>query len=224
MADAGAEDERLLKRLKPSEFTPPRRKPAWYWMAAAAALLVAAFLGWHWSVETPHPEQLLARAYEQARPFEYRWLGSRHAPVRQDRSVGAVTTQALREARAAIASNTSDPDFLGRRGQAELLGLELAAAVETLRAARERAPADRAVRRSLAIALAVQGANDKARLEEALELLRDDPSQESRFNRALILERLERRDEARAQWDECLRDERDPGWRREAEQRRAASR
>lgn len=209
------------------------RRPVRRWWptaaAAAAALLLASGLFWRWQSAGVPADQLLAQAYEQGRPFEYRLRDAAHGPVRLERgTVSAVPgSKALVEARAVIAEKLAAgapaPDLLRQKGEAELLALETAAAIETLRLARERAPGDQLIAESLAIAIAVRAPNrgdPAASYNEALGLLSGVPSLAGRYNRALLLERLGRLSEARTAWDEVARLEPDPAWKREAEAHR----
>src|SRR5215471_9074826 len=74
------------------------------WMARAAAVVLAAGAGWmawdRWSANDP--ERLIAQAYTQQRPFEFRIGSAANAPVRVERG-RANRPAALIEAEAAIA-------------------------------------------------------------------------------------------------------------------------
>ena len=221
---------RLARRLaRESRPVPAPRPPNRWWLAAAAVLLVLAAVSfWRWQGGGPPPDLLLAQAYAQGRPFDYRLRGAGHGPIRQERSsAGAgLGAKPLVDARAAITQELSrgepSAELLRQRGEAELLALELEPAERTLRQAHAKGPSDERVAEALAIAIALraQRSGDQPGLDEALQLLRGIATPTARFNRALVLEQSGRREEARAMWDEVLMQEPDPAWRREAEQRR----
>ena len=182
-------------------------------LAIAASLAIACFGGWKWfrPVETG---QLLAQAYTARRPFEARWPGSAHAPVRQSRGQSAFDRPpALLDAQAAIARDPKpeDADWLQLRGRAELLNQQPEAAVETLIHALELRPDDDKLKSDLAMAYLVRArqgdrAVDLARsIDLYSQVLRNHPrNAEAHFNRALATEKAQLVNEAIAGWQAYL--------------------
>ena len=117
------------------------------WLTRAAALIVAAGAGWmawdHWMAADPAP--LIAEAYTQQRPFEFRIPQAGHSGVRLERGADNSSFQrppALLEAEAKIARElVKEPDnvkWLSLRARAEMLNWDPGTAIGTLQRALDR--------------------------------------------------------------------------------------
>ncbi|HVT46109.1 MAG TPA: tetratricopeptide repeat protein [Thermoanaerobaculia bacterium] len=212
---------------------PKQRASPWWIGLAAAAVLVAALAiplvrdSGRWS--SGSIRSLVAAAPNDARPIEPRLSGGfAWAPVArvmrgaEDRASARLLLadheiqQALekrRTARTLHAAGVADA-LLGRTGSA----------VAKLREASELASGDASIRSDLAAAH-YAGGDYEASLQEADKALALDPDQgEARFNRALALEALGRRDEALAAWNDYLAIDDSSEWAGEARERLARPR
>ncbi len=188
--------------------------------AAIAASALIAFGLWFTQRDTPEKvEKLLAQAYTEQRTMEYRWPGAEWGPVRVTRGPGQSELPApvsLLKAERVVAERqvrgTSDPQWLGVKGEAELLQNELPAAIADLSVALMREPNSSRLKLLLAIAYAQQGdvVGERASKEKALALL-DAAMADSeytnavRFNRGLLLNQLDAKDKAIEEWNNLLR-------------------
>ena len=143
-------------RLIPMRITP--------WLAKVAAVLVAVGAGWFgWNGWVANdPARLIAAAYTQQRPFEFRIAGAENAPVRVEKGAadsGFKRPQALIEAEAKIARKLeNDPAnvrWLELRARAELLARNPDAAIATLERAQAQKPGDPDLLADLGIAYAL---------------------------------------------------------------------
>jgi tetratricopeptide (TPR) repeat protein len=206
------------------------------WLAKAAAVIVAAGAGWlgwdHWMA--PGPERLIAQAYTQQRPFEYRIPGAGHAAVRQEkRSVGSFQRPpALLEAEGEIARELETrPDsvyWLALRARAEMLGWESEAAIVTLQRALEQKPDDPGLLADLGVAYALRAEAQHRdvdygyAIENLSRSLKAKPnSPEALFNRAVVYERMYLYDEAAKEWRRYLELDTAGAWSQEAQRRLA---
>ena len=147
---------------------PPRRAfPVWLPLAAALVLVAGGAL-W-WSLRPgPAPETLLAKAYTEARPFEYRLPDAGYGPVRQQRGAGSAfdRSPALVSAEAEIArrldGHPDDARLLALKGRAELLEGKNAEAIASLSRALELKPGDPDFTADLGVAYALGGDNARA--------------------------------------------------------------
>lgn len=204
--------------------TEGRTGQSWWKPAAIAACLMIAALAGYRMLAGPGPEELLAQAYTQRRPFDYRLPDKGHARVSQRMSAGGTFDKpaALIQAQAKLAQMADAPVA---RGRAELLNGDLEAAIATLERARETAKLE-AVALDLACAYAARGdgarPEDYAKALDLLErLLRVQPENRAAlFNRALVLERLQRFDDAVESWDRYLQADSAGPWAAEARERR----
>ncbi|HTX35194.1 MAG TPA: CHAT domain-containing protein [Bryobacteraceae bacterium] len=206
-----------------------------YAAIAAAALVVAGAGVWWNERRLSEPSVLLAEAYTEARPFEYRLPDRGYGPVRQARGVGSVfdrpaaLSRAESEIQRRLATHGGDPEWLSLKGQAQLLEGDYEGAIDSLTRALEAQPGDPQWLTELGTAYAVRGATEQRNIDygHAMDLFlqarRKKPEDERNlFNLALTYEHLSLIEEARQTWDDLLRRTRDPGWRREAEAHRAA--
>ena len=169
---------------------------------------------------------LLAEAYAQNRPFEFRLPGAAYGPVRTKRSAQGSALQkpaSLLDAEAILSHRQSDPSYRRLAGVADLLESDPANAVESLDRAHRDSPSDLDTAIDLAIARAAlaESADRPSGYAVALELL--DTAQQKRpndlviaFNRALVCERLKLYVEAERQWKKYLELDANSAWADEA--------
>ena len=211
---------------------PIRVKP---WLALGATLVLAlsaAGLAWSHRIAND-PERLIARAYTQQRPFEFRIAGAGHAAVRLERGSANSRFQRpadLLEAEARIARELQgDPDnvkWLALRGRAELLGWDAETSVATLQHAQEQKPDDAGLLADLGAAYALRAESQNRAvdygyaieyLSRSLKAKPDAP--EALFNRAVVYDRMYLYEDGVREWLRFLEVERTPAWREEARRR-----
>lgn len=212
-----------------------RVQPAYIrsWLAKAAVVVLAlggGWLGWNQWI-TSNPARLIAEAYTQQRPFEFRIPGAGHAMVRQERrSMGSAFQKpsALLKAEARITRelerHPDDVKWLELHGRAEMLGREPGAAVLTLQHALERKPDDPDLMADLGMAYALRaGAPDHdADYGHALDYLGSSlkakpNSPEVVFNRALVYEQMLQNEDAIREWRHYLELDKSGPWKDEAQ-------
>lgn len=202
------------------------RRPSqgnWRRWAAAAAVLIAIAAGFSWNrLRELRVEQLLAQAYTDRRPFEFRLPDNGYAAVTQKMGAASLfQNPALTKAKADIVDlPETDPRTKWLRGRAELLDGDTDAAItqlENLELPGEERSLD------LAVALALRGDPQKRTEDwgQALEyvsryLAAHPASREGLYNKALLLERLQLVDDAIAAWDRYLEIDPTGPWAAEA--------
>ena len=211
--------------------------PSSKWLAAAAAVFLAVSAGWwswdHWIANDP--VRLIARAYTQQRPFDFRIPNADHAPVRIERGSAGSSFQrpaALLEAQGRIARELEkDPGsvkWLELRARAEMLDWAPETAIATLQRALERRPDDAVLLADLGVAYALRAevqnrdVNYGYAIEYLERSLKAKPNvPETIFNRAVVFEQMFLYDDAIREWRHYL--ELDPAgaWRQEAKRRLA---
>jgi len=206
------------------------------WLPAAAAALLAVGGGWlSWTQWIANdPARLIATAYTQQRPFEYRIPDAAHAAVRRERSAETAFQRpaALIHAEATIAreleKHPDDAKWLDLRARAEILGRDPETAISALLRALERKPDDSGLAADLGMAYALRAemSNRDIDYASAIEYLgrsiKAKPGNPvALFNRAVLYERMLRYEDAIRDWRRYL--ELDPSgpWREEAQQRLA---
>jgi CHAT domain-containing protein len=199
----------------------------WAVACVAFAILTVTLLRGRDSVAKTN--RLLARAYADSRPFDFRIVESEYGPVRLQRGNTREEAPPLLEARVALnrlrTSHEDDPEFLLAQGRAELLAMNLSSALSTLKRARELRPQSTAVLVDLASAnaeLADTGVTEN--YETALELLdeamRQNPSDLiALFDRAIVYERLQSYPLAVQAWQAYLAKSPTGPWADEARKR-----
>jgi tetratricopeptide (TPR) repeat protein len=213
----------------------PMRITAWLARAAAVVVAVGAgWLGWNgWG--TNDPARLIAKAYTEQRPFEFRIAGAENAPVRVERGAAGSQferPQALIEAEAKIARKLeNDPAnvrWLQLRARAELLARDPDAAIATLERAQAQKPGDPDLLADLGIAYALSAetpnrAADYARAAQVLvrSLAAKPDNAEAVFNLALVYQRMNFYADAERQWRRYLELDAAGAWRLEAQARLA---
>lgn len=211
----------------------PKRSAVSYWryagIAAAVVIVSGAALWWkeHGAAD---PAMLLAKAYTEARPFEYRLADQGYGPIRQERGSGSAFNRpqslasAETEIQRRLAMRADDPELLALKGRAQLLEWDYEGAIESLSRASESKPDDPELLSDLGTAYAVRGETEEHNIDygHALDLflraLKKQPTnQRDLFNLALTYEHLRLVDEALDTWTKLLRSKPAEGWRREAE-------
>lgn len=221
---------RQMMRRRPVPF------PVLKWLSVAAAIVLVAGGSWLGFARLfPSPAQLLARAYTEQRPFEFRIPGAAYAPIRIERSgLGAAFNRppALLDAQAKIAGRLqAEPDnaeLLVLRARVELLEWDPEAAIATLTRALDQKPEDPDLLAALGAAYALRAevknnAIDYGRaMEQLSRSLRAKPdSLETIFNRALVYQRMFLYEEARQDWRHYLEIDPNSEWAKEAARRLA---
>ena len=204
------------------------------WLVRAATLLVTMGAGWMaWEYRIANdPTRLLAEAYVQRRPFEFRIPQAGHSDVRLERGANGSFQRppALLEAEAKVARGlVKEPDsvkWLSLRARAEMLNWDPGTAIGTLQRALDLKPGDPDLTGDLGMAYALRAEADKRDLDYAYAIdylgrsLKARPnSLEIVFNRAIVYERMHLNDEATQEWRRYL--ELDPAgaWHDEAQRR-----
>jgi hypothetical protein len=195
-------------------------------IAASIIIVIAGAGGWY-GMQRAHrtsPQALLAQAYSTARPFEYRLSGMPYGRFVQTMGQNSANkpaeiADALDTLEPALAKAPDNPELLDASGRAELLARDLIAAEAPLQKAHSLRPSDPTIATDLAVlwAYRAQATGDAALTTQSLalfdDILRRSPAESAaRFDRALVLVRLNRISEATAEFQLCLTQERDPGW------------
>jgi Flp pilus assembly protein TadD len=180
------------------------------------------------------PARLIASAYTQQRPFEYRIPGAGQAEVRLTRGAGSSFKRppALVEAEAKILreleKSPESVKWLALQGRAEILAWDSEAAIGTLQRALEQKPDDPDLLADLGIAFALRAEtrNKDVDYSSAIEYLgrslkAKPDSPEAVFNRAVVFEKFGLRDEAEREWRRYLEMDKSGAWRDEAQRRLA---
>lgn len=209
----------------------------WPKLAAAAALFsVAVGAGWiykKWAIRLPH--RLIAQAYTQQRPFDYRIPGAAHGPIRLEKrgnNSAFARPARLLDAEARIAheleKSPDDTDWLALRAQAELLAWDSESAMATLTRALDHKPddADLMAETGIAYALRAESQNRPIDYGNATEYLgkalaAKPDHKEAIFNRTIVYERMSLFHEAEHDWRRYLKLDASGGWADEARRRLA---
>jgi len=220
MAEAASRDRIIPMRIRP-------------WLAKAAMIALVAASGWlawnRWMARDP--ESLLAQAYTQQRPFEFRIPRAEQAPVRVKRgAAGAPFNRppALIEADSEIAggleNDSSNVRWLQLRARSELLAGDPDKAITALDRALSQKPGDADLLAEMGVAYALRAERqnqsaDYAQSEQFLVRSLDaKPNRvEAVFNLALVYQRMNRFAEAEREWRRYLELDRGGTWRREAQ-------
>lgn len=205
------------------------------WRTAVAAAVMAAVAGLSWlflGLLTTSPAQLLARAYQEERPFDIRLAGAKHSDINRQRGgSGSLSSNvAWLKAKARLEEETKskpdDPEVMRLLGEAEMMSREAAKAVQTLQKARDIKPNDPAILADLGAAYALRGEIEDqygdylTAIEYMGQSLHLKPRvAETVFNLALVLERdAQLKDEAKKQWSLYLELDPSSDWAKEARQ------
>jgi len=216
-----------------------RKQPIYIrsWLLRAAAVLLAigaGSLAWNqW--RSGEPARLMASAYNEQRPFEYRIPGAEYAPVRQERGGKSSfqRPQALNDAISRIGGelkkNPEDAKWMELSARAEMLERDPEAAIATLQHALEQKPDDPDLLAELGAAYAQRADNQNRDVDyrSAIDYLnrslqKRPDNTEAVFNLAVVYERMNSVENAIAEWQHYLKlDARGP-WREDAQRRLSA--
>jgi tetratricopeptide (TPR) repeat protein len=209
-----------------------KRAPSWMWMGKVAVVafgVAASWFGYGTWRAASSPARLLAVAYNEQRPFDYRVEGGAPGAIRLTRSTtssydrSAALEEANLKIRAKLDVNPNDPEALALRGRAEMLAWNPDEAVTAFTRALDQRKQDARLMAELGIAYALRAeASQRAvdynyaieYLERALQANPTDV--QAAFNRAIIYERLYLYDKAIEEWRRYLTHEKDAGWAEEA--------
>ena len=205
----------------------------WTWAAIAAGMVIAAGVAAYMLLGQATPEKLLAQAYTQQRTIELRIHGASYGPIRVQRDRGHSQLNSsgrLLDAEVVIKRRLEKqpeaPEFLREKAEVDLLNWDYQSAIETLGHALRLQPQSFLITLDLATAHfeRAEATNSPADYEASLNYLGDairlEPSNSAAlFNRAIVYERLYLYGRAIEDWDQFLKVEKDPGWRKEAQQR-----
>ncbi|MEZ5352256.1 MAG: CHAT domain-containing tetratricopeptide repeat protein [Bryobacteraceae bacterium] len=227
---------RMAKAMAASMPSAPRVEGG-RWLAYAATLILCLGGGWwgytQWSAG--QPEQLIAAAYGEQRPFEFRIPGGAHGPVRVERGAGRSSfsrprglLRAVERIGAELKKTPDDSKWLRLRARAEMLEWDADAAVSTLARATDNNPDDPAVLADLGLAHALRAeAADRSvdygyAIEYLSRALKARPDyKEALFNRAIVYERMFVYDEALKDWERYLTLDPSGPWADEAQRHKA---
>ncbi len=177
------------------------------------------------------PALLLARAYTETRPFDYRLPDAGYAPPRLTRGTGSVLgrpeslDQAALTIRRIVAAQPRSPYALALKGRLELLANEKEhdSAIQTLKSAAQLNEHNADALTDLAVAYAVRGDSEQRTRDygQAMDLLlralKEKPADPRiQYNLALVYEKLSMVDEAIETWHKFLGSHPSEGWRNEA--------
>ena len=227
-----------------SLFTVPWRKgffagPRLVWSGVFAALIaIACWFGVR-AVLAPDVNELLAKAYTEARTMELRIPYARYAPLRIERGAKRSTaerSQALLDADALIShrlrAHPNDPRWLQAKARSDLLEFQYDSALESLQRALDQQPNSPSLLTDLATAYyqrAVANGDRESDYGKAVDYLGralaqspDDPV--ALFNRAVSEEKLHLYEPAINDWEHYLRIDPSGPWADEARQRLEAVR
>jgi CHAT domain-containing protein/cytochrome c-type biogenesis protein CcmH/NrfG len=207
--------------------------PKWAFAGLAAVVALAAGLGLFRWLQGESAEKLIQEAYAQQRTVEMRLPGAGYGPVRVERAANRPqinSPRALLEAEVLIKKGLEkrpdDVELLRQEAESDLLNWNYQPALETLNRASRLRPGSFELLLDTATAYferaeaTANPADYEAGLQflsDAIRLKPDDPA--ALFNRAILCERLYFYTRAIADWEQFLKIEKDPGWRKEAEQR-----
>jgi len=218
---------RTLHPAKVRWFSLPR---VWAYTGIAAVLTVSAAATFFF-LRGNSPDALIHQAYAQQRTVELRIPGAGYGPIQVQRASGrsqmnspSTLLEAEVQIKRGLESKPDDPDLLRQKAEIDLLTWNYQPALETLNHASRLRPnsfellADMATayfERAEATASPADYEEGLQELGDAIRLKPDNPA--ALFNRAIIYERLYFYGRAIVDWEQFLKVEKDPGWRKEAE-------
>jgi len=223
-----SEAEKIWVKTVSPPVAPRRTRPHWSWAIAAGLVLASAFGGWRMWRGTQPPFALLAEAYTANRTMELRWPEAKYATARLQRGPKAEMSKEILQAALEIQSGPRRAEWLRAKGRIHLLRWEPKEAMEALSEAAdlELPGADLLADLGMAYFVRAEATNtisDQARAHEYLsQSLQKAPRNfATRFNRAIVRDKLGLFVQAVEDWDELLRQEPAGEWSSEARQRRA---
>jgi tetratricopeptide (TPR) repeat protein len=200
----------------------------WWWAAVAGVAAIGFGIAIMRQASSGRAIGLLAQAYADRRPSEFRMPGAPYTPFRQQRGSANADPLALRAAQEiitrALQRSPASPQWLDQQGRAWLLAWRPDDALTVLNQAHDNDGTDTVILEDMAMAYferAQVGVNGPADYGAALNLLSQAIAKapgraELRFNRAIVYEHLSQIGPAIREWDEFLRLERSGGWADEA--------
>jgi len=208
------------------------------WLAKAAAIFLVCSGGGWWGFlqwTATRPARLIAMAYTQQRPFDFRIPGADYGPVRVEKRGSGSSFQrpaSLLDAEARIAreleKNPENAEWLGLRAQAEMLGWDSESAIATLTRALDQKPSDPDLMAGLGMAYALRAEQADRAIDYGMAIeylsrsLKARPDHlETLFNRAVVYERMFLVDQAIEEWKKYLTLDPKDGWANDARRRLA---
>jgi hypothetical protein len=212
--------------------------------AAAVVAVGAAILVERNSPSLSSTNELIAQAYSEQRPIEWRFPGAAYAPVRQERGTsgaagsGMDEPPALLEAETQIAraraSHPHDTGWMQAQARADLFEFHADQAIDLLRQAASARSEDASLNIDLAAAFyeragtqsdrAARAADYERALQSLNSVLSKNPSDVAAlFNRALIYQQQKKYSEAIADWQRYLHIDSSGQWAEAAKQQLEAA-
>jgi CHAT domain-containing protein/Flp pilus assembly protein TadD len=209
----------------------PIRRFAWIGIAASVVLIGSGVLWWA-THRNSRPETLLARAFTESRPFEYRLPGAGYSTQDIRRGAGSSSfdkpaglLRAEEEIRKRLSSHPDDAHMLELKGLAELEERDYEAAIDSLNHSSDIAAPDTLALVALGCAYLERGDVEKRPIDygHALDFLLkavrlSSQDRAALFNLAIAYEKLSLLDEAAETWGKLLALPAD-GWSAEARSR-----
>jgi tetratricopeptide (TPR) repeat protein len=228
---------RMAQASRPARPIPiaVRTHPA-IWLARAAAVVIAVGAGWlswdRWNAG--EPTRLIAQAYGQQRPFDWRLPGAAYGPVRRERGAAsspqkpAALQKAEYEIKEKLEKQPDDVHALDLSAQVEMLEADPETAIATLQHALERKPDDPGLLAALGMAYALRAEGQSRDVDYAFAIENLRRSLKSKpdvpavvFNLALVYERMYLYPDAIEQWRHYLDLDKSGDWNKEAQRRLA---
>lgn len=233
LARSLADSQSRISRTKASSSSPkwPLRAREFLLFGLAASILVCAVLvRMIRSRGDGNSGALLAQAYSERRPFDFRVEDAPYGPVRNTRGPlwDHSEPEALREAelkiKLGLSDRPDDPTLLEAKGKAELLELHYNDAIKDLERALALEPNSPSFLSNLAVGYAHRGDEEgqTSDYEKAAGLFRraleiDPSNQVALFNKAIVEERLGSTDDAVRDWNGYRKLDDKSDWTREAQ-------
>jgi CHAT domain-containing protein len=223
---------RIIEKL-PMEIVFKSRTPRpWYWLSAAAVVLLAAGLVSSFFIfsKRTNPDRLLAKAYSEQRSLELRLPGAAPGPITVQRGpTGSffAKSASLLEAELLIKQQLqktpNDPKWLAAKGRSELLEWQYDEAIRSFQRALETNSEAPDVLRDLATAhfQRAEVEHQPSEYGDAIEqlgkaLAKSPEDSVSLFNRAIVYERMFLYDDALRDWEAYLKLDPSGPWSAEA--------
>lgn len=220
----------IADHLVVTDIRSPLRSRILLFSELTAGILVCAALAWTiFGHRSSDPNSLLARAYSEQRPFDFRLDSALYGPFHSERGPrdDAAKSHSLIAAelkiKQGLLKRPSDPMLLEAKGKAELLELRPDQAIDDLSEALQLRPKTLEFLLNLATAYALRGdqkgqTSDYSKAHDVLsEVLQiDAANQVALFNRALLDERTGSIEIANKDWNAYLNADGESAWAGEA--------
>lgn len=208
-------------------------------LAAAVVVVGAALWTQRPSRSLALTNQLIAQAYAEQRPIEFRFPGAGYGPVREERGendpgrsrmdLPPALLEAEKQIARKLATDPQDPGWLQAKARTDLFEGHYASAIQVLQQAEAARPEDVSLKLDLATAYferagtklpTDQIADYNQALESLNAVLDKDPNNlVALFNRASVYEHLNRIPEATSDWQHYLQLDPTGEWSREAKRK-----